>query len=844
MDIERGNLEILFQKIPYTYITMNCFDTGKRHDYNIINKNLYMKYSQEVFVCNSEDERYNNYLLLMQTMGKGKGGRAGIFQMIMSVAEQMLTYNGREIQCRFDELLRWREISFRLGQDFFTCAFLACYDLKFRQESRNFAWLPIIVSDDERLHNILKKGMAENHFHLTGSTKIFELNWLCLMNLIDGRKHDFKKIDVALQGHYLDLISDNKEGESFYAECQRAALYRVYLFSVLRVDDYLIKKIENICDNVRKGYMIEGLAAEIQDGIVLAKNIYGAKVKGRHILDYALQKDMIEENDNECRLLSGERRFLYECYKSCMTGKFNDEQKNMFYCYLVIRTHFRGELIQVNRQVGFANFKNYQDRKEIFIEGETAYEDELVRLSLNEALRKDNIVSLEARICPKDSSAKIYSTVKRYERIVKEIKNEDAYKKLFFVFHFPKTPDLKFSVGLPRNYNVRTLALKQARGFAALLKEGTDINRYIRGIDTCSSEIGCRPEVFGQIYRYLFDLLYEYDESKDKKNYASMRKARLHVTYHVGEDFLDIVDGMRAVEEAMLFCGLKRGSRLGHGLALGIDPYEYYKYKGYKLIVPKQTLLDDIAWLLCKADELGCNIESQLRTELEERYYNLYEEIYGGIMDGKPISILDYFQSWKLRGDEPSVYQLEEKEFFKKLRRSELKRIDNYIFNDEVNDNIRRTKRYRDLYFAYHYSEKVRKIGEERAELKTDWRYADIVHQLQDKMLGKLVMEGVGIETNPSSNYLIGTIQKYDSHPILRFNSRYLNETQKNMSLCVSINTDDQGVFDTLLENEYALMALALKKAKDEKYHPLYDLEDIYKWIDYVRQMGIEQVFM
>ena len=64
------------------------------------------------------------------------------------------------------------------------------------------------------------------------------------------------------------------------------------------------------------------------------------------------------------------------------------------------------------------------------------------------------------------------------------------------------------------------------------------------------------------------------------------------------------------------------------------------------------------------------------------------------------------------------------------------------------------------------------------------------------------------------------------------------------MSLCVSINTDDQGVFDTLLENEYALMALALKKAKDENYQPLYDLEDIYKWIDYVRQMGIEQVFM
>lgn len=54
------------------------------------------------------------------------------------------------------------------------------------------------------------------------------------------------------------------------------------------------------------------------------------------------------------------------------------------------------------------------------------------------------------------------------------------------------------------------------------------------------------------------------------------------------------------------------------------------------------------------------------------------------------------------------------------------------------------------------------------------------------------------------------------------------------MSLSVSINTDDQGVFDTLLENEYALMVLALEKAKDEEGNKLYDIEDIlWKIIKY-----------
>lgn len=64
-----------------------------------------------------------------------------------------------------------------------------------------------------------------------------------------------------------------------------------------------------------------------------------------------------------------------------------------------------------------------------------------------------------------------------------------------------------------------------------------------------------------------------------------------------------------------------------------------------------------------------------------------------------------------------------------------------------------------------------------------------------------------------------------------------------NRSINVSINTDDQGVFDTLLENEHALMALALKKAKRDNGEYIYDIEDIYEWLDYVRQMGIEQIF-
>ena len=87
---------------------------------------------------------------------------------------------------------------------------------------------------------------------------------------------------------------------------------------------------------------------------------------------------------------------------------------------------------------------------------------------------------------------------------------------------------------------------------------------------------------------------------------------RLQLTYHAGEDFLDIIDGLRAIDEAIIFCGLERGCRIGHALALGINPQDYYEYKNQKIILTKQVLLDDLAWMICRPYELGCEFDNTL----------------------------------------------------------------------------------------------------------------------------------------------------------------------------------------------------------------------------------------
>lgn len=863
MDLERGNLEILFRCIPYYRITVNCIDKKKRHDYKRVDKDLYKMCSLEIYPNNSKNEHENRYARLQEQVEEKEA--YGVFSLIFDAADKMLTYDGRNIKCRIEQLLRWREISFQLGQEFFTCAFLAKYDFERRYTTKNFSWIPIIKSDDDRLQQILKKGIAENHFHLGGSTKIFELNWISLMNIIDDRVHDFKKLKCSQQGYFVDSIYGEKNKESFYEECQRAALYRVYLFAKLKDDAYYAKKCEEIYDRIKHGWPIKTMVLEIQDIIYCVKFKYGAQVEdvtkreGPFVLDYALQKDMIDENDNNCRILAGERRFLYECYRAILRDAFSDFDKNIFYSYLSIRTHFRGELIQINRRVGFQNFSDYDDRKETFIEGISGYQHELVKLAVNEQLSKRYVKSLEARITPKEKASELYRKIAYQEKII----GKHKFGRFYYVIHFPKgiderkdeDEDKNFKKNLdyrePRNFSIRRKSEKKAKQlFKLLYFGGKKYNHVIRGIDACANEIGCRPETFGQIFRFLSDQTFSPNDTFafDSKKKGSATK--LHLTYHAGEDFLDIIDGLRAIDETLLFCGLGRGSRLGHALALGIDTGDYYSYKNNRLVLPKQVLIDDLAWILCKSKEFGIQIEVSLASKLQDEFCMLFDEIFRSSRNYperklEHITVFDYYQSWMLRGDDPKLYLMRFDDFKNSLKIKNVDLYDRYRFNSFVDESntIRKTERIFHLSYLYHFDRHVRDEGDKQIDWKVPEGYDRLVSELQDKMIRELANKGICIETNPSSNYLIGTIDKYDKHPVLHFNSRKLRETDKNCSLCVSINTDDQGVFDTLLENEYALMCLALRKAKDDEGNALYDVEDIYEWLDYVREMGMEQIF-
>ena len=105
--------------------------------------------------------------------------------------------------------------------------------------------------------------------------------------------------------------------------------------------------------------------------------------------------------------------------------------------------------------------------------------------------------------------------------------------------------------------------------------------------------------------------------------------------------------------------------------------------------------------------------------------------------------------------------------------------------------------------------------------------------------------KGIAIECNPSSNQLIAIYGDYDKHPIFRFNSYGLPLLceDERQQLRVSVNTDDQGIFDTSLENEYALLYSTLQEIKDADGKQLIDNDRIRGYLNHLREMGNDMVF-
>lgn len=819
---------------------------------------------------------------------------------ILSLSNKLLTQHGKEPMCRIEHVLSWRETFLLLGQDLFVCAFLAQEDIQSKWYRRDFTWPAVIRTNHVGLNALLQRGLAENHQHLYGSSQTLSLSWCNLMNYPESHLDIGKEFDQLYQPFF--IVGNESELVTTKERVRYACLCRSHLFQWLKEKDSICNNCAIKCNQSSPSYRdtfekdYHSPAEEVRNSLRCNKHklwswitefrpdirvandirflrvLYGARVPQMDgttaCLDYALEEHIFQAApDASYRSLAGERYFLYSCFKAFFQGEMDIRTQFVFYLYIVLKSLFRSELIQVNKKVGFRNFSDYQDRKAMLC-NQSFYWAELIRMALNAPLKEGCVTSLETRLSPRDSDKNnfllvnetdemknyadiSYSDTQEYPPLYCQYTSEHKeHIPYFFLFHFIKRPDddphlLSDLELVPRHNRLRKEIRTQAVALVKALSNSDYLCRRVRGIDCASHEIGCPPEVFSSVFRFLRN--YSASDYCPSRLFSVPSASQLSATFHAGEDFLDIAGALRTIDEAVTFLELHRGDRIGHALGLGIDPEAHYSMKGKRVYVRKQDRLDDLVWLLYRGRELGVHIDAHTYGKLKKEAEILLLEIYGDAIfeNGWHITLTEYYCSMYLRADDPELYintVYQSPDCF-------ASQFDKFKCNTSIPnlEGYRRTPSLAGMYYYYHFGKREKINGSQITEIEIDAEYIELMRTAQNSLQNYLEKTGIIIECNPSSNVLIGTFGHYARHPIFRFNNTDLEHDLEKYKCCpqlqVCINTDDLGVFDTSQEFEYALLFQALVEMRALDGSPLYKEADILRYLDNIREMGHNAAF-
>lgn len=798
----------------------------------------------------SETETKEIYLYLSSRVDKRSGENGqNVFRALKELVSSMLLIRDNKPLCQYGKLIEWHRLTRGLGEDLAVCAFLAWNTENTGYFWKDFEWDTVIGHDNMQLNRIMQRGLSDNHFHLFGSAPAFKLSWMKLMNDLDNHKYSesLREIDRKKRVARTKYAPKYKEDSLEFMHFQ-AALIRAVLFYYLTM--CMDGKAEEACKVVQKRQKIQALLlderrASLHKGAVQLAlermRMIQSILYGRPVDDYA-QLGYGRGSINQ--EFAGERAFLYQM----LLGRAGRDaipefMMNWFYAYLVIQSKIREEIVQVNQNIGFENFMQYSGRKSGFLY--TPEDDrKMVRHAVLGSFAPGNIRCLEVRMTPGKTAEEMRDWIRVCDSYISgggEL-SEEQLKHIYYVLHFAKEPDDKISqkeglISTCRHNRYRDGLEQKARQLIILREKFPHEAARVLGIDACSQEIGCRPEVFAPIFRRL---------SNHVASSALLGTVKQwKITYHVGEDWIDFADGLRAIDEAVLFLNMRNGDRLGHATVLGLGVEEWYQKKCKNICLPIQDYLDNVAWLYHKLIEFDIGQCETLKGFLQCEFERYFRMLYEGHLDRVDCQydMNTYYEAWKLRGDAPALYQ--KGQFSKQDAVFQEHWTNRQLLGADV---IRSRKEAVGLMHLYHYSASVRQKGEQVKDFMVPDYYIDGIEKVQKAMQQCIAELGIGIEANPSSNFMISTMDSYEDHPISKLYNMGLvinpEELQECGQLHVSINTDDKGIFQTSLENEYALMGCALEHVTDGMGKKKYQKQFVYEWLDHIREHGNQQSFL
>ncbi|WP_347485115.1 antiviral RADAR system adenosine deaminase RdrB [Enterobacter sp. HNDS-6] len=439
---------------------------------------------------------------------------------------------------------------------------------------------------------------------------------------------------------------------------------------------------------------------------------------------------------------------------------------------------------------------------------------------------------------------------------------ENILEKSHLVVHFTRGYPDKKRPNDKRLESYRANLLSQVRGLEMFnssvtlqeeayksnigdMPQTVDVRRLVRGYDVAGNENELPIEVFSPILRVL-------RAGKHPKGLSlSTRLQRPFITVHAGEDYSHLLSGLRALDEAVEYCLLSVGDRLGHGLALGVKPASWAKRQRRAYLTAGQHL-DNLVWAYHQAVQLSqLTVEHiPVMHELRDKIHYWSHRLYNAVSTPGLL-----YQAWLLRRNWPDfkTMQPELANFYEWVPDADL------LMNDDDHKDLSpKTLWQRYLDSGLEENNPFNHIisvncqpdgGDKFAGGRAD---TDVIscgelrlyEAIQDFLMEKYSRKGLVIEACPTSNIYIGRFEKYQEHPLFRWNPPNPDWLKpggqcnrfglRSGPLAVCINTDDSALMPTTIANEHRLM----RETAIQSFGIGAWMADM--WIDAIRRKGID----
>lgn len=449
----------------------------------------------------------------------------------------------------------------------------------------------------------------------------------------------------------------------------------------------------------------------------------------------------------------------------------------------------------------------------------------------------------------------VLKRLKSWQRVLLSTQGSRVDPEMGIIFHFAKSRDANdiWKYGYPSAFSANTYAEPHKKNTDTSDEDGRYVSYYvkqsakacalaelieavpsslwvIRGLDIATDELGIPSWIFVPLFRHILDTAAKVSILPDEQ------PPPLRITAHVGEDFRHLMEGMRRIYEQIHYILGNTPGRLGHAVALGVDPQTWAESVG-SILMPAEERLWDLVW--------------------EWRLYSHYR-IKPGFAAAAPAGRIETLVN-QIRALSELVYSTSRytvehlAEAHHMLHRF---LVPPFASSPLVNggfdtflkgvENIRHWKNHGER--QIHAPHQVSKIleaylgdeicfqkGQSLIDIPINADEIAALKAVQFAIRRGVAQSGIVVEVNPSSNLLIGDLLDLRNHPILRLRPP-VPEPDDPPVIAIALGSDDPLTFSTQLLREYTLLYEAACAAG-------YPEKAVYEWLDLIRHTSMDARF-